>query len=99
MEVLMEVLRVDAEVEVEMMTAATHVATEIAQMMQAVEMGTITEAVAEYAHALEAPEITIDLGGIVVIEMILTGRPEMIVEIEPMVVDKVEAPIERKPLL
>ena len=48
----MEVQRVGAEAEVVMMTADTHVATEIALMKPAAEMGTITEVVVVCAHGL-----------------------------------------------
>jgi hypothetical protein len=99
MEVLMGVLRVDAEVEVAMMTADTHVDTEIAQMRQAAETVTSTEVVVVCAHALEAPEITIALEGTVAIAMMQMESPEMIAETEMKVVDQVEAPNERVPLL
>ena len=52
--VQMEVQRVGAEAEVEMMTADTHVATEIALTRPAAEMEIITEEVAELAHVLGA---------------------------------------------
>ena len=55
MAVLMEALRVGAEVEAEMMIVDTHVATETARMSLIAETVISIEEVAELAHVLEAP--------------------------------------------
>lgn len=52
MAALMEVSRVGAEVEAEMMTVDTHVATEIVPTRQAVEMEIFIEEAVAHAHAL-----------------------------------------------
>lgn len=90
----MEVQRVGAEAEVVMMTADTHVATEIAQMKPAVETGTITEAVVACAHGLR---VLIEIftaresAGIAMIPMLLQGKTAA----TEMIVARAEAPSER----
>jgi hypothetical protein len=65
----MEVSRVGAEAEVEMMTADTHAATEIALMKLAAEMETITEAAVACAHGLGAQTETFTAHEIVAIAL------------------------------
>lgn len=69
MEVLVEVTRVGAEAEAEMMTVDTHAATEIALMRLVAEMAIFTEEVAVLAHALGVRIDTTVPEAIAVIEM------------------------------
>jgi hypothetical protein len=93
--VLMGVLRVDAEVEAEMMTDDPHAGAETALTKQAEEMATSTEGVVVYAHDLEALETTIALEGTAAIAMMLMQSLEKIAEIEMIAADRVEVPRER----
>jgi hypothetical protein len=72
MVVLMEVLRVGAEAEAEMMTVDTHVATEIVRMSPPAETEIFIVVVAELAHVLGAQTDTTDLGVIEVTDVIET---------------------------
>jgi hypothetical protein len=90
----MEVQRVGAEAEVEMMTADTHVATETVLTRPAAEMEITTEEVAACAHGLGARTEISTVLEIVVIAMMQTLLQEKTAETE-MTVAKAEAPNER----
>ena len=91
----MEVQKVGAEAEVEMMTADTHVVTETVLMRSAGEMETIIEVVVACAHGLEArTEISIVLET-AVIAMTPTFLQRKTVETETSVA-RAEAPSERE---
>ena len=96
MTVHMEVQRVGAEAEVEMMTAGTHVATEIALMTLAAEMEIITEVAVARAHGLGAQTETFTVHEEIA-EIAMTSQ-EKTAAIE-MIVAKAEAQSERVRLL
>ena len=92
--VQMEVQRVGAEAEVEMMTADTHVATEIALTRPAAEMEIITEEVVVCAHGLGARIEIFTVREIAEIAMMQMLLQEKTAEIE-MTAAKAEVPNER----